>query len=283
MADNIPIMPDAKGPVGTNPSDYLDRGVYNLVKNGQWNLALQNAQYQDVEPVLRNWLYVNAPNINTNDQKIVDLVKNWYMYFKQTSEKSNPFFSYLKSFKKLGVKPTYNDLVSVNNKYQERVLDNQDLQRNSTGFVNNDVLANKSFYKQSTTDQNWWLDIYAFLSSKKEVDKVLSSLPDGAKIQIGNDEYTKEELSTSDVMLRDCVMFEGGNPSAKLRPSNTIESALNKFAEYVPDEQKTKTTNKKTKEYRDKDKLNDFLNNKGNQLLNDRELLHDVKVWLSGD
>ena len=252
MEDIISLEPTTNvNGVGLNLDEFSTKNIYNLVKNKKWNLALTNGQLQDVEPILKNWLYVNAPNINYKDQNIVNLVKNWYFHFKSIGTEDNPFFSYLKSLKKLGVKPKYNDLVAVNNKFQEGVLTKEDLSSDVSGNIYNEVLANKDFYNKKLASQNFWLDIYAFFSDPDKVGLALNNYPSDVSISIGNDKYTKTELLSSDIMLRDCLLFEGGNPNEKLRNARTVETAIDGMSKYVSEKDKVQgKSTKKTKDYK---------------------------------
>lgn len=255
---------------GLQQQDFSNPQVWQLVQNGKYDLALQNSQQKDLKPILVNWLSKNAPNIDVNDEQTIDLITNWYLYFKSISNNRNPLFAFLKYTNQLGVKPKYNDLVAVNNKYEERILDDIDFQDNSRCKL----LENPSFYNKPIDNQNYWLDIYAFFSENNNIEKALKYLPQDSALKIDNETYSKKELEYGTI-LRDTLLFMGGNPKNKIREPKSIENALNRMTERVPDDEL-----RKKKTYKDIDKLRDFLI-KNKDSLEDETLFNDLRLFVN--
>lgn len=265
---------EAKGLIS---SDYQDKDVWNQVNRKEYSLALQKAQQQDLPLIVTKWLYDYAPSVDINNDKIIDLVTNWCLAFKNFS---NPFFTYLKNVNTLNVKPTYNDLAAINNAYSENLITNDDL----NGAC--DLIYNSDFYKNRPIQNlKYYLDIYGYFSDVDEYSKkVLNNLPSNYELVISNDEkYTKEQL-TQKYMLRNVLLYEDGNPSSKLRDVNKIQSLINNLSKYVNDPNnatsRTKSKQNNKNNYYDEDRLNDFLE-KNRELFKDRDFVDDLRLYLS--
>jgi len=276
---NIPSnQRDNSKPLGLDEADYSRKQIWDLVQQGKYELALQNSPQKDLKPILNHWLSKYSSVDVKNDDQILDLVENWYVYFKSIYDRTNPFFAYLKFLKKLGVKPKYNDLVVVNNKYQEKVLTDEDLREN------NSVLENVNFYGKEVKDQNFWLDVYAFFSQPKEVERALVNYPEET-LKIGNDTFYVSDLKrinsgTNTYILRDSLLFDGGNRNSTLRTMSTIRNATDRLYEYMnKDDYSKETKPKKEKDYNNKYKLKDFIEDNSNAL-SDKDLRNDLRLWL---
>ncbi len=262
---------------GLQQQDFSNPQVWELIQNNKYEDALHNSQQQDLKPILVNWLNKNAPTVNVDNDQIVDLITNWYLYFKEISNNNkpeydftNPLFAYLRYLGKVGIKPEYNDLVAVNNKYEERILDDVDFKNNSRCKV----LENPSFYGKDLANQNYWLDIYAFFTEPNNVKKALDGLEQDDMVEIGKDSYTKSDLE-NDTRLRDALLFSGANPKNKLRSPRDIEFALNRLAKNLPQDEL-----RKKKAYKDIDKLRDFIL-KNKDSLEDETLMNDLRLFVN--
>lgn len=262
---------------GLQQQDFSNPQVWELVQQNKYDKAFQNSQKQDLKPIIVNWLNKNAKTINIEDEQIVDLVTNWYLYFREITNNSrpeyyftNPLFAYLVYLGKANIKPSYNDLVAVNNKYEERILDDVD-------FRNGDrckVLENPKFYGRNLSSQNYWLDIYAFFSEPSNVKKALSGLDDYGRVTIGDENYAKNNLDNG-TKFRDTLLFVKGDPKGNLRPPKDIEIALTELSKNLSrEDQKTR------KQYKDTTQLANFVN-KNLDDLNNSSLRNDLLLWLS--
>lgn len=270
-------------PKGLEEKDFTNPKVWDLVSRGKYDLALLNSQNNDLKSIITNWLNKYS-SVNINDDQSVDLVVNWYLFFKSVSNKSNPLFAYLKFLKSMGIKPTFNDLATINNKYQERVLNDNDLVPNNSGDIENAVLSNIDFYKKPLDYQNYWLDIYMYLSDKDKVSDILDNLPDNYVLEINKDKFDKYELEQTN-MLRDSILFNGGNNKDKLRDPRAIENALGDLAKYVPDKETTRKNNgtkRRNNEFKNQYKLKDFVD-RNRDYFKDNELVHDLRIFLEED
>ena len=265
--------------IGKEMEDFSNEDVWNQIKSGQYDKALMNAQQQDLKPILRNWLNKYS-NVDINDDQILDLVENWYLYFKSIFRPTNPFFAYLRILDALKIKPTYNDLVSINNKYQEGILNDEDIQKVESM---NQVLSNPTFYNRQTSVQNYWLDVYAFFSEPNNVKEALENYP-SESIKIKNDTFSKSDLerindNTNTYILRDSLLFDGGNPNNKLREPRDIKKATDEIYKYMNKNNSNKNKKNKPKEYKNQYKLDDFIKDNADSL-KDSELKNDLKLWL---
>lgn len=273
---NVATMPNSKNgtPITNRGVEVSDPKLVTLLNNNNFSFALQTANQQDLKAIITEWLLKNVKTINAKDDQIVDLIVSWYTAFKSLSDKSNPFIDYLKNF--IGnstIKPKYNDLIVINNNYAENILTNDDLRVNTL----NPVLANPTFYGKSIDAQNYWLELYAFFGVDGNVKATTNNLPDDFELKIDNDTFKKDDLTRTDV-LRDAILFIGGNPNQPLRKPRTIEKALNKLAQYVDREQVT-STNRNKKTYNDKDKIRQFIRD-NRDLFNDRDFVSDLLLAL---
>ena len=272
----VATMPDTNSgtPIANSGVEFSNQQLVNLVNNNRYDLALLNAQQQDLKPIIQDWLSKNVKNINYKDDQIVDLITNWYLAFKSIYAKSNPFFDYLKNFVgKSSVKPNYNDLTAINNNYAENILTNDDLRSNTL----NPLLANNTFYGKDIDTQNYLLELYAFFSEDKNVRATTENLPDDFVLEIDNDKFKKDELTRKDV-LKYALLFIGGNPNQPLRNPRKVENALNKLAQYV-DREQVVSSNKKKKTYNDKDRISRFIQD-NKDLFNDADFVNDLLLAL---
>ena len=272
-------------PKGLEQSDYTNPEIWEYVNANDFENAFINSQDSDLKLVVTNWLSKYS-NVDVNDDQIVDLVTNWYLFFKSSNDKENPFFAFLKYLKEKGIKPSYNDLVVINNKYQERILDDEDLKKRTI----NDVLNTSYFYGKPIDNQNYWLEIYAFLSDENEIRRIANGLNDNAKIKVGETIFTKENIGEKN-KLRDVLLFGenyGDNKNKITNPSD-VQFILNYIAQNMSDDAtiKNKPTNNnnttkkpRNRNFKNEYKLNQFLNDNASAL-KDNELLNDIQTWIN--
>lgn len=248
---------------GLNANDYSDATLYNnplkdengvdivtpiwdYLQNKEYDKALQEASQEDKIKVVTKWLFDNAPNIiQLDDIDSLEMVLEWVNAYKTFDVNRNPFTSYLVGANKKGIKTTYDDLLTINNKYANGILINDDLREQSMA----NILASKSFYVDKTSDdeQEYWVDTYALLSDLNSYRDIIKRLEPIRKFKLGNEEYDVINFASSDYnaqfKFRDLVLFNDGDPSKSLRPKKVIEEFFDGLKEDKP--QRTNATKKK--------------------------------------
>lgn len=184
--------------------------VFNLLQNKDYQKAIKEASLADLPKVIEVWLNEQLPGaFHQIDDKVVNLVTSWVNAFDRNIDYThNPFISYLEFCNERGLDLTYDSLVTVNNKYNEGVLTNQDLYADNVPLI----MRNNNFYDETTYKQqedliDWWV----YLKDKNNVDKLLKSVGDDENI-FSSYAYPKKYILSRDGLFRNLLFYNKPKP-----------------------------------------------------------------------
>lgn len=231
-----------------------------------WDKRILDAGPSEYLDVVQDWLntYVEDNRMANSNIPTLKLIHSWITAYKTVDENRNPFISTLLYITNtLKIKPTYDDLVSINNGYADGNLTDKDL----SGGTRVPTLQCKDFYGNSGNDQEDYLYYYKLLGSKEfmntleklKSNKIFNNYNFGdpffsqvfetgerkVKVQVDNQLYryerTKLDLDywlQNPQIFRNAIIFEGdalnkdSSTSAedlKLRPLDEIRAYLDKL------------------------------------------------------
>lgn len=231
-----------------------------------WTKYILDAGPSEYLNVVQDWLntYVEDNRMANSDIPTLKLIHNWITAYKTVEDDRNPFISTLLYItNELKIKPTYDDLVSINNSYADGNLTDKDL----SGGTRSPIIKCKDLYGKSGTDQEDYIYYYKLLGSKEfmstleklKSNKIFSNYNFGdpffsqvfetgerkVKVQVGNQMYrfekTKLDLDywlKNPQVFRNAIMFVGDATNKdisnsveelKLRPLDDIRAYLDKL------------------------------------------------------
>lgn len=131
-----------------------------------WDKRILDAGPSEYLNVVQDWLntYVEDNRMANANIPTLKLIHNWINAYKTVNEDRNPFISTLLYITNaLKIKPTYDDLVSINNSYADGNLTDKDL----SGGTRSHILLCKDLYGKSGNDQEDYIYYYKLLGSKE--------------------------------------------------------------------------------------------------------------------
>lgn len=134
-----------------------------------WDKRILDAGPSEYLNVVQDWLntYVEDNRMANSNMPTLKLIHNWITAYKTVDEDRNPFISTLLYITNaLKIKPTYDDLVSINNSYADGNLTDKDL----SGGTRSHILLCKDLYGKSGNDQEDYIYYYKLLGSKEFMD-----------------------------------------------------------------------------------------------------------------
>lgn len=261
---------EAKGLIKT---DFQNPEVWDYLEKKDYQGAIENSQQQDLEPIITKWIFDNAPAFDINNEDIVNLVTRWFLAYKTFD---NPFFDYMKKVNELNIKPNYNGMVAINNKYAQNIINDKDLKGD------NELIFNQALYNNRDTveDLDYIIDIYTFFNDEKELNEILNSIPND-KVLTFKDSKGHKFSAERDVLkdkLLYYILFDGGNPKSDLRTADLIEETIDEISQYVDYSNRSSNKKKKT-QYNDKDKVAQFIRD-NQELFRDTDFVDDLLLAL---
>ena len=232
-----------------------------------WDKRILDAGPSEYLNVVQDWLntYVEDNRMANSNMPTLKLIHNWITAYKTVDEDRNPFISTLLYITNaLKIKPTYDDLVSINNSYADGNLTDKDL----SGGTRSLILQCKDLYGKNGNDQEDYIYYYKLLGSKEfmntleklKSNKIFNNYNFGdpffsqvfetgferkVKVQVDNQLYryerTKLDLDywlQNPQVFRDAIIFEGNAKNIdsadyvenlKLRPLDDIRAYLDKL------------------------------------------------------
>ena len=209
-------------------------------------------------------IYVEDFRMGNANIPTLKLIHSWITAYKTADESRNPFISTLFYITNtLKIKPTYDDLVSINNSYADGNLTDKDL---SSG-TRSPIIQCKDLYGKSGSDQEDYIYYYKLLGSKEFMNtleklkdnKIFSNYNFGdpffsqvfetgerkVKVQVGDQMYRYEKTKLdldywlqNPQIFRNAIIFVGDATNKdisnsvenlKLRPLDDIRAYLDKL------------------------------------------------------
>lgn len=231
-----------------------------------WTTYILDAGPSEYLNVVQDWLntYVEDNRMANSNIPTLKLIHNWITAYKTVEDDRNPFISTLLYItNELKIKPTYDDLVSINNSYADGNLTDKDL----SGGTRSPIIKCKDLYGKSGTDQEDYIYYYKLLGSKEfmntleklKSNNIFSNYNFGdpffsqvfetgerkVKVQVGDQMYrfekTKLDLDywlQNPQIFRNAIIFVGDATNKdisnsvenlKLRPLDDIRAYLDKL------------------------------------------------------
>lgn len=231
-----------------------------------WTTYILDAGPSEYLNAVQDWLntYVEDNRMANSNIPTLKLIHNWITAYKTVEDDRNPFISTLLYItNELKIKPTYDDLVSINNSYADGNLTDKDL---SDG-TRSPIIQCKDLYGKSGTDQEDYIYYYKLLGSKEfmntleklKSNKIFSNYNFGdpffskvfetgerkIKVQVDNQLYRYEKTKLdldywlkNPKVFRNAIMFVGDATNKdisnsveelKLRPIDDIRVYLDKL------------------------------------------------------
>lgn len=236
-----------------------------------YNNAFKNANSGELKELTGEWLDANVDYEERDRDNIIELILQWYNAFDSIDPNNNPFINLLIDLKPLKVKVSYNDLNVINNKYFDRVLEDDNLWKDSRWSL----LNKKEYWDRKTEDQEFLLDMYFYFSDDNNVIDAIQPLVDNnVKLLVDNEELPLEQYIKHPQDFKDIVVYKEGNFNNNIREVSSIEQLTKDLSKY-----QNRTTQKI--KYKDSRKLKDFIDNNKGKL--DKDLLSDIKTWLNSE
>lgn len=282
MIDKL-ILTEASLPT---EQDFASKDAYQYLQRNDYENALQsaiNGAPEDINKVISYYLTNNLKNLSylTDDESAMNLIGNWVSAFKTLNKNKNPFINYLEYLNRVGIKPTYNELAIINNKYSNNVLTNSSLMDGTRASVLEDV----NFYDDNEKKQDYVIDVWAYLTDDYESKRLISEYQDVKNqdgtpklITFSGDSVGHQFVDTSRPTYRELVnlvlYYDGAKPTPnKVNKLMRTEQEIRKNVALLSRD--IKKDNKE--EIQDKDKLDNLLSRIGG----DKELLKDLKTYLN--
>ena len=261
-----------------------------LVEDKRQDDALKAAYNTDeFDTTFQNYLKEAFGNtIDSDDLTVVGILEKWYDAFHTIN---NPMFDYIATVhNKLNTQQlSYADLIIFNNAYAKRQITNNDIMINKADEGILQLLTNPNYYQGDNDTKPYWIEIFQFLSSQKNIDTIFQGLvkkKDGVSpLDLGitvagsthNISYWKNLYN-----LRNAVIYGKATPGGELRSGADIEQSLRDLADipgrvgrFEDTEDRRQDTNKTLK---DKESIEKWIkNNKIN-----KETLATLKDYLNG-
>lgn len=231
-----------------------------------WTTYILDAGPSEYLNAVQDWLntYVEDNRMANANIPTLKLIHNWITAYKTVEDDRNPFISTLLYItNELKIKPTYDDLVSINNSYADGNLTDKDL----SGGTRSPIIKCKDLYGKSGTDQEDYIYYYKLLGSKEfmstleklKSNKIFSNYNFGdpffsqvfetgerkIKVQVDNQLYRYEKTKLdldywlkNPQVFRNAIMFVGDATNKdnsnsvkelKLRPLDDIRAYLDKL------------------------------------------------------
>ena len=174
--------------------------------------------------------YLNGV-IDTNDEKIIYILKQWFEQMGQTV--NNPLTNFLLYAKDKGLKFDFETLGSIHDKVATGIIDyKKDFDFDDENSIVNKLLLDRDFLTKSTTDSKYYIDIFQFLKNKSKLTQVFQNVRDEQLIPLGP--YASDDISVGELRknpdkvipkLIDSIIFDPHN-NGKLRDVRDVERML---------------------------------------------------------
>jgi len=266
--------------------EFTSTDIYDLVQRNDYEGALQKAitgAPEDINKVVSYYIVNNLKNLSylVDDESSMNLIGNWVSAFKTLNKNNNPFINYLEYLNRVNIKPTYNELAIINNKYSNNVLTNKSLMDGTRASV----LEDSEFYDDNERKQDYVIDVWAYLTDDYESRRLVSEYQDVENqdgtprlITFSGDSVGHQFVDSSKPSYRELVnlvlYYDGAKPTPnKINKLMRTEQEIRKNVSLLS--RNIKKDNKE--EIQDKDKLDNLLS----KISGDKELLKDLKTYLN--
>ena len=163
--------------------DFQNKDNWTKVSQGQYDDVLKSATYdEDREKALQHYIMTKLPNLSylMDDKNARDLLFMWYKAFNSVDPKINPFFEFLQYLNNNALKPSYQTLAIINNKYTNNLLTDKDFKNDTMASIFKDI----GFFNARPEAQDYYIDIWAYFSDKRKQQEIIDTIK-GTKWQNG--------------------------------------------------------------------------------------------------
>lgn len=151
-----------------------DNNIEGAMDTKAWNEKILNATQENNLDVVQEWLDAKVTNkmLKNSSLSFLQLVYDWIKSFNTTDVNINPLVNQmLYVTNELGIKITYDSLVTINNAYDGGIVNDKNLM----GSTRLGIFQNMEFWKKQGREQDEYLKYYVYLGDVDGVGKVLDA------------------------------------------------------------------------------------------------------------
>lgn len=157
-----------------------DKDIEGTMDTKAWDEKILNATQENNLDVVQEWLDAKVTNkiLKNSSLSFLQLVYDWIKSFNTTDVNINPLVNQmLYVTNELGIKITYDSLVTINNAYDGGIINDKDLM----GSTRLGIFQNMEFWKKQGREQDEYLKYYVYLGDVDGVGKILDTKIKGYK------------------------------------------------------------------------------------------------------